>query len=393
MKSNLFKLVLLFGAIAAVSACGPKAPKGGYIIKGSVEGIPDNAVVQLIPVAHEVMDPLAEATVTDGKFTFTGIVEQPTAVSLIVKDAYGSRNLMVENTKMEISGSVSSSAGADGTASYGMESLKVTGSPMSDKYDKLMQVRREMDSIFNANHRKHAEIIAAIGEARGKGDTRKVEELMSSKAGKAMLADEHKFFSAVDSLYNKTFMDNKDSFWAPLMMISLTTYLSEDMRPVYEAFSQEAKNSYYGKLVHEELYPAGMIGEKVPDFTVKDESGKEYSLAQLSEGKKYVLIDFWASWCAPCRREIPNLKNLYAKYGSKGFQIISISRDKNAEDWKKAIEEEQLIWPNFLDESGVAKLYKVRAIPTMYLVDADGRIVAENVRGEALAEKVAELFE
>ena len=135
-----------------------------------------------------------------------------------------------------------------------------------------------------------------------------------------------------------------------------------------------------------------MIGEKVPDFTVKDASGKEYSLAQLSEGKKYILIDFWASWCAPCRREIPNLKNLYAKYGSKGFQIISISRDKNAEDWKKAIEDEQLTWPNFLDESDIAKLYKVRAIPTMYLVDADGRIVAENVRGEALAEKVAELF-
>lgn len=392
MKSNLFKLVLLFGAIAAVSACGPKAPKGGYIIKGSVEGIPDNAVVQLIPVAHEVMDPLAEATVMDGKFTFTGIVEQPTAVSLIVKDAYGYRNFMVENTKMEISGSVSSSAGADGTASYGLEALKVAGSPMSDRYYELMQVRYGMDSIFSANQRRHAEIIAAIGEAKGKGDTRKVEELMNSKAGKAMLADEHKFFSTLDSLYNKTFMDNKDSFWAPLMMISLTTYLSEDMRPVYEAFSQEAKDSYYGKMVRAELYPAGMIGEKVPDFTVKDASGKEYSLAQLSEGKKYILIDFWASWCAPCRREIPNLKNLYAKYGSKGFQIISISRDKNAEDWKKAIEDEQLAWPNFLDESNIAKLYKVRAIPTMYLVDADGRIVAENVRGEALAEKVAELF-
>ena len=380
MKSNLFKL------------CGPKAPKGGYIIKGSVEGIPDNAVVQLIPVAHEVMDPLAEATVTDGKFTFTGIVEQPTAVSLIVKDAYGYRNLMVENTKMEISGSVSSSADADGTASYGLGTLKVTGSPMSDRYYELMQVRYGMDSVFSANQRRHAEIIAAIGEAKGKGDTRKVEELMNSKAGKAMLADEHKFFSTLDSLYNKTFMDNKDSFWAPLMMISLTTYLSEDMRPVYEAFSQEAKDSYYGKMVRAELYPAGMIGEKVPDFTVKDASGKEYSLAQLSEGKKYILIDFWASWCAPCRREIPNLRNLYAKYGSRGFQIISISRDKNAEDWKKAIEDEQLTWPNFLDESDIAKLYKVRAIPTMYLVDADGRIVAENVRGEALAEKVAELF-
>ena len=103
------------------------------------------------------MDPLAEATVTDGKFTFTGIVEQPTAVSLIVKDAYGYRNLMVENTKMEISGSVSSSADTDGTASYGLEALKVTGSPMSDRYYELMQVRYGMDSVFSANQRRHAE--------------------------------------------------------------------------------------------------------------------------------------------------------------------------------------------------------------------------------------------
>lgn len=110
-------------------------------------------------------------------------------------------------------------------------------------------------------------------------------------------------------------------------------------------------------------------------------------------GEKYILIDFWASWCNPCRKEIPNLKNLYAKYADKGFQIISISIDKKKADWEKALQEEQLAWPNYLDTEGIASLYKVRFVPTMYLIDMNKTIIGENVRGEALAEKLAELFQ
>ena len=143
----------------------------------------------------------------------------------------------------------------------------------------------------------------------------------------------------------------------------------------------------------EELYPAGKVGSAVAEFTVKDNDGKEVTLASLREGKKYVLIDFWASWCNPCRKEIPNLKNLYKLYGDKGFQIVSISIDKKKAEWEKALEEEQLPWPNFLDETGVADLYKVRFVPTMYLIDAQGTLVGENLRGQALADKLKELFQ
>ena len=116
-------------------------------------------------------------------------------------------------------------------------------------------------------------------------------------------------------------------------------------------------------------------------------------LRKIGKGRtKYILIDFWASWCAPCRKEIPNIKKQYAKYADKGFEVISISIDKKKADWEKALKEEQLKWPNFLDETGVAQLYKVRAVPTMYLIDAEGRMVGENMRGEALAAKLAELF-
>ena len=110
------------------------------------------------------------------------------------------------------------------------------------------------------------------------------------------------------------------------------------------------------------------------------------------EGKKYLLIDFWASWCGPCRREIPNLKNLYKQYAEKGFQIVSISIDKNESDWQKALKEEGLEWPNFRSQE-VSDLYRVKSVPTMYLIDSKGVLVGTDLRGEALVKKLAELFQ
>ena len=107
-----------------------------------------------------------------------------------------------------------------------------------------------------------------------------------------------------------------------------------------------------------------------------------------------MLVDFWASWCGPCRKEIPNVKKQYELYKDKGFEVVSISMDKDEKAWKKALEEEQLPWPNFLDHEGVANLYHVKSIPAMYLLKPDGTIIAEGMdaRGEALKKKLAELL-
>jgi thiol-disulfide isomerase/thioredoxin len=145
--------------------------------------------------------------------------------------------------------------------------------------------------------------------------------------------------------------------------------------------------------------PDGTVVEFVPVYTKEKpvaESvvtcGKALLKGVTNDGKKYILVDFWASWCAPCRREIPNLKKLYAQYSSEGFEIISLSIDKKEVDWEKALEEEKLVWPNYLDTKGAAGACHVSGIPAMFLLNDKGIVIAENIRGKELEDKLAELF-
>ena len=391
MKMKNFSCMAIMGLMAM--ACTSQPVVDGYVLKGHIEGLPDGTHVQLVPVSHDSELPFADTTVVNGQFVFTGKMEEPRAFHLLVKDAYGSRNLMLENTQMEVTGKLVAKKEADGGVSYNLSSLSVKGSPLSARYDSLLSARTYLDSLYALNARKFAAFDSLMLAAYQAKDQAKIQALRQSEGGKAKAAADKAFFSTVDSLYRQVVMTNKDSFWGPLMMISFTTYLSEDMKPWYEAFSPAAQQSYYGQKVKEELYPAGKEGTVVPDFKVKDKTGKEVSLSELRQGKKYVLIDFWASWCNPCRKEIPNLKKLYAQYSGKGFEIVSISIDQKKADWEKALKEEGLTWPNFLDETGVAALYKVKFVPTMYLITADGVMVGENLRGEVLATKLKELFQ
>ncbi|MCR8884650.1 TlpA disulfide reductase family protein [Phocaeicola plebeius] len=391
MKMKNFSCMAIMGLMAA--ACTSQPAVDGYVLKGNIEGLPDGTHVQLVPVSHDSELPFADTTVVNGQFVFTGKMEEPRAFHLLVKDAYGSRNLMLENAQMEVTGKLVAKKESDGGVSYNLSSLSVKGSPLSARYDSLLSARTYLDSLYAFNARKFAAFDSLMMAAYKSKDQAKIKELRQSEDGKARAAADKVFFTTVDSLYHQVVMANKDSFWGPLMMISFTSYLSEDMKPWYEALSSAAKESYYGQKVKEELYPAGKEGTKVPDFKVKDKTGKEVSLSALRQGKKYVLIDFWASWCNPCRKEIPNLKKLYAQYSGKGFEIVSISIDQKKADWEKALKEEGLTWPNFLDETGVAALYKVKFVPTMYLITADGVTVGENLRGEALATKLKELFQ
>ncbi len=137
-----------------------------------------------------------------------------------------------------------------------------------------------------------------------------------------------------------------------------------------------------------------MVGYKATNFAQADPNGK---MVQLSDFKgKYVLVDFWASWCRPCRMENPNVVAAYNKFKSKGFTVLGISMDSNREAWLAAIQQDMLAWTQLSDLKGwgneVGKLYGVSGIPANYLIDKDGKIIAKDLRGPALEEKLAEVL-
>lgn len=378
------------GMICCLTGCTQQS-SGSYTISGEIEGLPEGAHIQLLPVSHNNEKPAKDTLVTDGKFVFKGVADEPRAMRLMVKDAYGSTPLMLENTTIRIKGKVIPKE-QDGAVHYDFSSLSLSGSPLTDKYRRLLTVRERLDSLYQANNEQYKEIRAAYAQAWQAKDKQQMETLAATDAYKASVKADSLFFATVEATYYQTVMENKESFWGPLMMISLFSYLTEEQLPWFEALSPEAQASYYGQMVKEEICPTSKEGTRVPDFTAKGKEGETVSLEALCKGKKYILIDFWASWCKPCRKEIPNLKRLYASYADKGFQIVSISIDKKEAEWTKALQEEQLAWPNFLDTEGIADLYQVKFVPTMYLIDGQGVMVGENLRGEALADKLAELL-
>jgi len=135
-------------------------------------------------------------------------------------------------------------------------------------------------------------------------------------------------------------------------------------------------------------------GSVAPEIELPDPEGKMVKLSSLRGN--YVLIDFWAAWCGPCRKENPNVVRMYHKYRDKGFEIFAVSLDRKHEDWIKAIENDGLIWTHVSDlkyfNSDAARIYNINAIPATYLIDQEGKIIGKNLRGKSLEEKLEEIF-
>ena len=205
---------------------------------------------------------------------------------------------------------------------------------------------------------------------------------------------------AKDADANKKFiLANPDSYIS-LDALEMFTYYSDyaDIAPLYNSLSEAVKKADAGKAFAERLpkMKAVAIGAPAPEFAEADTNGNMVSLSSFRG--KYVLVDFWASWCGPCRRENPNVVRTFNMYKGKNFTILGVSLDnsKGKQKWLNAIHKDGLAWTQVSDlqywKSRVAALYNVRAIPQNFLIDPDGKIIAHNLMDFDLQDKLAEIF-
>ncbi len=182
----------------------------------------------------------------------------------------------------------------------------------------------------------------------------------------------------------------------------------QGMKDVYVAFNKKFPNSKMTQTLgnqisqieqgyneYKSFSKSQEIGNAAPEISLKNPEGKTVTLSSLKG--KYVLIDFWASWCGPCRKENPNVVRLYKEYKDKGFTVLSVSLDDDAAAWKRAISEDNLLWPNHVSDlqkwnSSMPKLYGFEGIPYTVLVDKQGNIIARGLRGAELEQKLKEIL-
>ena len=268
-----------------------------------------------------------------------------------------------------------------------LKRISVKNSAAMDEYDALYRSNPYQDKV--------SEVGALYNEAFNTYNT--VSKTEENLAKLKNLSD------SLQTLYGKlsqSFLDmipsNKKSDALFLIVYSSVPMETEAaIENVLQKFDADfIQRNYYAKELQERLrlMKGSEVGSVAPDFELKDAQGNLVKLSSLRG--QYVLIDFWASWCGPCRKEIPNVKKICSEYKDKGLQVLGVSIDKDESKWRKAIEEEQLEYLQLWDPSmTTGKLYNYNGIPFIILIGPDGKILARQLRGEELRRKVSEYMD
>ena len=348
------KLVYLLAAGSMAFVACQNSPS--YKVTGSVEDITDGDTIYLQEYAGGNLVKLDSAIVKSGTFVFTG--KQDTAVNFT--------DLFLENGNINVT--------------LGKES-KVSGTPNNDAYQKFkdgfMALSKEMNEMYQ----------------KAQSDTSLTEEQVE-----AIMAEiEKKDSVGMDMVYQTIEANITNPVGVYLLPSYAGAFELDKQKALVEKIPAALVNERMNKLkAHIKTSEKTAVGQKYIDFSMQTPEGKTVSLSDFVSKNKYTLIDFWASWCGPCRKEMPNVVEAYKAFKDKGFGIVGISLDENADKWKEAITALNITWPQMSDLQGWnnagAKLYGVNSIPATVLVDQEGTIVARNLRGDAIKSKLNELL-
>jgi peroxiredoxin len=370
----------LFAGLVAILPAAAFAQAGQYTINGSLGNYNAPAKVYLQYVGKDKKVVIDSATLVSGKFTFTGQVTDDPIMAGLMFNPKGDgmkyddeKRVFLENGTIAVTGTET------------MGSATVSGTQTNIDEQKLGVAMAPIDTAWNGYEAKDK---AATDQQKQTPEFQQEMNKLEKDIEQQEKAVEQKFIQ-----------DNPDSYISVIELQSIS-YSSDykEIAPLFDALTPRVKGTVRGKHFAELLphIKAVAMGATAPEFTEADTSGKMVSLSSFRG--KYVLIDFWASWCGPCRHENPNVVKAFNQYKGKNFTIIGVSLDRpGAKDkWLAAIHKDGLTWTHVSDlqfwDSKTAALYAVKGIPQNFLIDPNGKIIAKNLRGDDLENELELIF-
>lgn len=372
LQARVFKLFMMRTLIILISfvlSFSFVKAQSDFTITGNVKGLKDNTSIYLISLDKK--DTLAKSTVQNEAFVLKGKTTDIDSRFLVLQDPGTVLIVFMGNDQIQIKGDVQqpTSFRIDGSQNHrDYEEFLYYIKPLNDYINFL---RGELQ-VANKDSQKHGETIVMMNTVYNimqQTVDQYIKRKNSSPASSLVLA----YLYDVDPEKNTEVLKKR----------------------LYE-LTAEAKTTRYFKGLEQMVNKSnlGAVGSKALDFTQNDPDGKPVSLSQFKG--KYVLIDFWASWCRPCRIENPNVVAAYNEFKNKGFTILGVSLDQNKTNWLKAIKDDNLTWTQISDlqfwNNAVARAYSIESIPQNLLIDPNGTIIAKNLRGEELRKRLREFI-
>ena len=350
-------------AALALVAC---QEKNAYTISGTINTTGEGDSVSMQVVEGRKRIDLEKVPVVNGKFEFKGVADSVQVVVLSLGDASCQLFLEPGDIKVELK---------PGQKSFAL------GTPSNNAYESFMSDMKALDDEY-----------AEIAE---KAKNPELSDAERAEVKKLLGQFEEKYYQAIKN----SVIDNVGTDFGLYNLGNSYYYFEpEELAPVLEGYiAAFPTNARLQRIkANNDLSLETSVGKKFKDFEMADVDGNMRKLSEFIAANEVTLVDFWASWCGPCRAEMPAVKAAYEAYKDKGFGIVGVSLDNNKEAWTGAIANLGMAWPQLSDLQGWgcagAKLYGVNSIPATVLVAKDGTILAKNLRGEAIQEKLAEIL-